>query len=262
MPNIATLMRLAREAEASRVGYDQNQRWTWLDQAGRRIVPDRETDCSALTLGLFWLAGWPVNISGTCYTGNAAELCRRAGFEVKDVRGWSLQALKNTLKAGDALVGPGHIILAMDDGSWLSAENDERGRSAGGRAGDQTGREVRFRAPYQRSKGWVHLLRPHAAAPEPQERSAGAELTVDGQRGPKTTRALQRWVHATPDGIIGRDTIRKLQDRVGARVDGVMGRETITKLQTLLGVYADGQWGPNTNRALQTYFNRERWMLG
>lgn len=170
-PTIDKLLDYARQAEAAGTGYDQGQRWDWLDRVRRQIVRGAEADCSALTLGLYWLAGYPVDISGTVHTGNAEALCRAAGFAVIDVTGWDLARIVAALKAGDGLLGrppaatSGHIVLVGDDGRWLSAEQDEEGRSSGGQAGDQTGVEVLWRAPYMRSKGWTRILRPPADPP-------------------------------------------------------------------------------------------------
>ncbi len=203
MPEISELIRLAREAEHSKVGYDQGQRWTWLDRAGRRIVPDKETDCSALTLGLYWLAGWPVDISGTCWTGNAEKLCRDAGFTVIDISEWDTRRLRRDPIAGDALVGPGHIILVGDDGTWLSAEFDERGKASGGAPGDQSGREVRWREPYARSSGWKRLLRPPTGG-------APVQLLAEA-KGPELL---------IVDGELGRYTVSEWQKAVGVAVTG------------------------------------------
>lgn len=44
-----------------------------------------------------------------------------------------------------------------------NAENDERMKSSGGQAGDQTTKEVRIRDWYNRTKGWSHVIRPKDA---------------------------------------------------------------------------------------------------
>ena len=171
MASIKGLLDLAVKAEASGVGYDQSERDSWLDRVKRQIIRDAETDCAALVLGLYWLAGYGIDISGLAYTGNAEALARAAGFGVIDVTGWDLARIVAALKPGDGLLGrppaatSGHIVLVGDDGRWLSAEADERGRSAGGQAGDQTGVEVRWREPYMRSAGWTRILRPPADPP-------------------------------------------------------------------------------------------------
>lgn len=258
-PTIAHLLDLARSTESTRVGYDQSQRWSWLDVPGRRVVPGRETDCSALTMGLYWLAGWGVDISGTCYTGNAAALAARAGFEVTPVSGWDSARLYGALRAGDGLLGPGHIVLVGDDGRWLSAESDEEGRSAGGMAGDQTGLEVRWRAPYMRGRGWSHILRPPVSGDVPPAvplaSAPRTALVVDGGFGRRTLTALQRWLGVTADGKLGPVTSRALQRKLGVSVDGIWGRETTRALQRLVGVRVDGVWGRETTRGLQRYLN-------
>lgn len=50
----------------------------------------------------------------------------------------------------------GEIYMAVIIGS---ARIDERGKASGGKAGDQTGKEVSTQNWYKHSKGWV-LLRP------------------------------------------------------------------------------------------------------
>jgi len=161
-------VRLGREIKAARIGYSQemsgpNSRWSWLDLAHRVIVPGKSGDCSSIVLGLYVLAGYPVDISGLCYTGNAAALTRAAGFSVTRFSG-----RLSDLRPGDALVEPGrHIVLILDGGECLSPETNELGRATGGRAGDQTGREVRIRPVYLRDAsradgGWTYLLRPPA----------------------------------------------------------------------------------------------------
>lgn len=258
-PTIAHLLDLARDTEATRVGYDQSQRWSWLDVPGRRVVPGRETDCSALTMGLYWLAGWAVDISGTCYTGNAAALARAAGFELIPVSGWDSARLYGALRPGDGLVGPGHMILTGDGGRWLSAEGDEEGRSSGGMAGDQTGLEVRWRAPYMRARGWTHILRPPVTgdipAAVPLASAPRSLLVVDGDFGRRTLTALQRWLGVTPDGKLGPITSRALQRKLGVREDGLWGKVTVRALQRLVGVRVDGKWGRETTRGLQRYLN-------
>ena len=227
-PTIGRLLDLARQAEAAGTGYDQGQRWDWLDRIARQIVRSREADCSALTLGLYWLAGYPVDVSGLAYTGNAEALCRAAGFEVIDVSGWDLPRIVAALRAGDGLLGPGHIVLVGDDGRWLSAEQDEEGRSAGGAAGDQTGVEVLWRQPYMRSKGWTRILRPPADPP------VAAPLLAGGLTH-RVRWASELNVRATaPSG-----------GKLGPIVATVKGGATGARARKLPGadvLAADGQW--------------------
>ncbi|MFV0451182.1 MAG: transglycosylase family protein [Propioniciclava sp.] len=85
--------------------------------------------------------------------------------------------------------------------------------------------------------------------------SVQGPLAVDGKLGPKTTRAMQRWVGTSADGIWGRKTTRALQSKVGAKVDGIRGPQTTRKTQAKVGADVDGVWGSQTTRALQRYLN-------
>lgn len=150
---IAQVIALGRKAEGTKVGYDQGQRWSYLDKKNKKLILNKETDCSALTAGIFFLAGYPINISGACWTGNIASLVKAAGGKVLRF------TKKSDVRPGDAVVGTGHVILALSKNEWLSAEADEHGRKAGGSSGDQTRKEVYIRAPYDRSRGWDYILR-------------------------------------------------------------------------------------------------------
>ncbi|WP_269779331.1 transglycosylase family protein [Propioniciclava soli] len=97
--------------------------------------------------------------------------------------------------------------------------------------------------------------RPPVPAPAPAP--ATGKLAEDGKLGPATTRALQRWVGASPDGRWGPATTRALQAKVGARVDGRRGPETTRKTQALIGHPQTGVWGSSTTLALQRYLNQQ-----
>ena len=233
-PTIDKLLDLARQAEAAGTGYDQGQRWDWLDRVTKQIIRGAEADCSALTLGLYWLAGYPVDVSGLAYTSNAEALCRAAGFGVVDVTGWDAARLYGALKAGDGLLGrppaatSGHIVLVGDDGRWLSAEQDEAGRSAGGQAGDQTGVEVLWRKPYMRSRGWTRILRPPADPP------VAAPLVAGGLTH-RVRWASELNVRATaPSG----GKLGTIVTTVKGGTDGARGR----KLPGADVLASDGQW--------------------
>jgi peptidoglycan hydrolase-like protein with peptidoglycan-binding domain len=87
-----------------------------------------------------------------------------------------------------------------------------------------------------------------------------AALAVDGQLGPHTYQALQRYLnargaHLDVDGEFGPETKRALQRQLGVAVDGIIGRATVRALQSWVGAAVDGQWGPNTSRRLQITLN-------
>lgn len=80
-------------------------------------------------------------------------------------------------------------------------------------------------------------------------------ITVDGQLGPQTTRALQYALGITVDGEFGPQTAQALQTWLGVLPDGSIGPVSTRALQAKLGVTQDGEWGPITTTALQTYLN-------
>jgi resuscitation-promoting factor RpfA len=83
------------------------------------------------------------------------------------------------------------------------------------------------------------------------------ELAVDGVMGPMTTRAIQRWVGATPDGAFGPLSKKALQRKVGAIADGAIGPQTIRALQITIGARPDGagHLNPSTVKKQQAYLN-------
>jgi vancomycin permeability regulator SanA len=149
-------MQLAADLMAkANLGYDQNQRWTFLDKKNKKIIPNKETDCSASSGGIAFLGGYPVDLSGTFYTGNFAKKMAAAGFAIIPFKSLS------QVKAGDFLLTPGHhVVFARTAKKFFSAEYDERGHSAGGKSGNQNGRETRYRTAYVRPGGWRYIVRP------------------------------------------------------------------------------------------------------
>lgn len=159
-PTISGLISLARKIKPAKIGYDQARRWTWLDKKNKKIVKNKSADCSSLCAGLAWLAGYNVNISGTCFTGNLDVLMKNAGWKV-----YKFKKLSD-VKPGDMVLKKGkHVALVLSENEWLSAQADERGKGRGGQLGDQTGRELVIRSPYNISGGWDYILRPPADKP-------------------------------------------------------------------------------------------------
>lgn len=211
---ISQMTSLAKKAEGTKVGYDQGQRWSFLDKKNKSLISNKETDCSALCAGIAYLAGYPINISGTCWTGNLDVLFKAAGWKVLKYTN------KNAVKAGDVVLKKkAHAVFAISKTEWLSAEADERGKASGGQAGDQTGKEVRIRAPYERSGGWDYILRPPAdsVAPTPPPKPSESYVTVTAQQ---LANALAK---------VGSSTTRS---QVQVRRDG-------TKVPTSLAALAD-----------------------
>lgn len=152
---IPSMQSWADKLNKANVGYDQDQRWTFLNKSSRTLVSGKECDCSSSCGAIAWLAGFKVDLDGL-YTGNFASKFKAAGFSIIDFTSLS------KVKTGDFLVTPGHhVVFVRDSSRWWSAEADENGNATGGKAGDQTGSECRYRAPYIRPGGWTSIVRPN-----------------------------------------------------------------------------------------------------
>ena len=84
------------------------------------------------------------------------------------------------------------------------------------------------------------------------------QLLVDGQMGPRTVHALQRWTGTTPNGVFRARTVKALQRTVGVIPDGRLGSRTIRALQSTINAPRDGAKKLNlaTVVRLQKYLNR------
>lgn len=237
--NLDLMRRYAEDLERLGTGYDQGDRWSFNPaRDGQSVVAYKETDCSSSCAAIVRAGGFPMDTRDPIYTGNFKEKATAVGFEAISVYGLTLSEIVMRLRSGDFLLGPGHVIFASTPMKWWSAENDEYRRKAGGMAGDQTGLEARFRAPYARSRGWQWILRPPLAAapPAPVE-----PIKVEGVK----PRAIE-W--KSPSETL----IRVTQEIVGAAVDGDKGprtRESTRRLQAKLGVQQDGHFGAGTAEA-------------
>lgn len=151
---VARLQKACDLVEASNPGYDQGNRWSFFDRKTLKLKSRGELDCSSGCGAIAALAGYPVNLTDPFYSGNFVERMISTGL-FKAIRFTTV----GKVKPGDFLVGPGHVVFVRDQKRWWSAESDERGKASGGKAGDQTGRETRFRAPYGRARGWSTIVR-------------------------------------------------------------------------------------------------------
>lgn len=158
--SIAAMNEFFTQAASRNIGYDQHTRWSFLNRATKKLVPNTAADCSSLCLGGMWACGYKVNIDGTAYTGVFVELAKAAGFTAISVSGWSSTKLYAAIRTGDFLLGPGHVLYILTPSKWVTADSDERGKAYGGQPGDQTGKEVYIRNPYMRSAGWTYIVRP------------------------------------------------------------------------------------------------------
>ena len=94
-----------------------------------------------------------------------------------------------------------------------------------------------------------------AKAPAKLVAKATGRLVADGNFGPATIKALQRWLWVKADGLAGITTWRALQTRLGISVDGMIGPKTWRAVQAMVGARADGIPGPATIKALQRFLN-------
>jgi hypothetical protein len=92
-------------------------------------------------------------------------------------------------------------------------------------------------------------------APKPPAPPAGPSISIDGDFGSQTKRALQTALGVTADGDFGPASTRALQTFLGIAADGSWGSATTRALQGFLGVPEDGSFGAQTVRALQASLN-------
>jgi hypothetical protein len=173
MGSIAKMVAAAKAIDKSNAGYDQNQRRTFFD--GKKLVKNKECDCSTCCGVIAKLGGYPVDLSGTFYTGNFAAKLKKAGFKVFKFTNLS------AVKVGDFLLKPGkHVEFVSAKDKFFSAHIDERGKASGGKAGDQTGKEVGYRSPYNYAGGWEYIVRPPAEkADSKPAASTSSKKTID-----------------------------------------------------------------------------------
>lgn len=126
MPNIQTAVNfMVNTANDNSHGYDQEN----------RNGPDY--DCSSLVATALNKAGFDVPI--TAYTGDIEKYLTKCGFK-KCSTPW---------KAGDIHITPGkHMCMSIDASRIAQASINEKGKTTGGKTGDQTGNEINIRAYY------------------------------------------------------------------------------------------------------------------
>lgn len=255
--------------DRANLGYDQANRWD--------IRPDGECDCSSLG---YWVADeagayeLPADYrTRTLYTGTIA----------RDLVEWGWQRLAPTITAlrpADYLLSENHhVAICVAGYGWgatlAEANIDERGRTTGGQAGDQTDRETRLVGVYEYYAGWDCILRPPGAE-YPKD-----ELDVDGWLGAASVTAWQRQLGTTPDGEVsgqvrdnashfrnllavtwersGSQMVMAIQRKVGATPDGIIGPQTVRAIQNFVDVTADGYLGHETACAIQRSINAGEW---
>lgn len=159
-------------------GYSQSDRWG----------PDY--DCSSLVITALEAGGFPVKKKyGATWTGNMRTALANCGFT--DVA--SLVDLKTGvgLQTGDILLKPyGHteMVCSTQPLKLVGAHIDERGKTMGGKKGDQTGREIAVGGYY--NYPWKYVFRYVKEKPT-RDIHAVALAVIDGIYGNGVTRMIK-----------------------------------------------------------------------
>lgn len=157
-------------AKDDRHGYDQNRRWGNPDY-----------DCSALVISAWEKAGVPVKSKGATYTGNILSVFKKCGF--KDVTKEVNLSTGAGMQRGDVLLRTGkHVAMYCGNRKLVHASINEKGTTKGGKAGDQTGKEICIRSYY--NKPWSNVLRYY----ESDNLSQVAKDVIAGKYGSGTKR--------------------------------------------------------------------------
>ena len=220
------------------VGYDQGNRWDVRDGG--------ETDCSALVITALKRSGF--DVGGATYTGNMLSNLTARGWRV--VARYPQSA--TGLRAGDILLNDtNHTVMYIGAGLIAQASIDERGRIAGGQAGDQSGYETNVRPFYVYAHGgWPHVLR-YVGAVQTVAASTGIPASSFNPNGydKAYVKDVQTRLKAVGysvgssgvDSILGEDTfnaVKAFQKGKGLVVDGIPGPETLSALRAAVAAKA------------------------
>lgn len=98
--------------------------------------------------------------------------------------------------------------------------------------------------------------KPASAVPALPGQVTPKNLVVDGDLGPLTVAAINRWTGRGNTSRWDKAARVALQKKIGVKPDSIVGKKTVTRLQTVVGAKPDGDWGKNTTIAIQKYLNR------
>lgn len=175
---------------------------------------------------------------------------------------WRSEADLHEIKPGDIVLfdfgtpGAKHVGLAeryLGNGVAQTIEGNTSPTNAGSQ--NNGGGVYRRQRSGASIMGWVdmsgYLL---DKAPSKAPAKAG-RLVVDGQLGPQTFRAIERWLGVPVKGTWTLWDVKALQRELGNTPTGKVNRWTVNQLQRKVGAKVDGQWGPATTKALQRWLN-------
>lgn len=180
------------------VGYDQNQRTTLFSEMRRvgwdpaKITKNCETDCSAMIAVILNAIG--IRVSKDIYTGNMVKAIMDTG-KFSKFTGATYCKQDKYCRYGDIIVNESsHVIMALQDGA--GTKELDRTKPATTTSSTKTDRVKKGQ------RGLNSML--------------GAELVIDGSRGPQTRKCE---IMAVQYGA-------NKQFRTGLAVDGLFGRAT------------------------------------
>lgn len=217
-----------RVANDPSIGYSQD--------ADERFSTSR--DCSSLVILAWEYAGVPVYSKyGATYTGNMKKAFLAAGF-IDVTSSINLKTGEGLLPADVLLRSTGHTGMSSHNGMMVHAQSNEKGKTTGGKKGDQTGREI-FERKYYNSP-WDTVLR----YPEEEEssftitkilRNVKPNKTYDKEVAMLQTALVKEGYLTEPevDGLFWDDTeaaVIMFQGSNGLVKDGIVGASTIGAL--------------------------------
>lgn len=154
-------------------------------------------------------------------------------------------------------------FLVSQDGNYVRTIE---GNTSSGSRGSQTngGGVYRRRRPRSWVRGAISLKTEYSSMTSSGSRTFRStvvtkdtkEITVDGQLGPQTYSAWEKYQNLPINGVWDRMDVRSLQSWVSRNRTGKLSREDVKSIQRKLGVNADGVWGRQTTIALQQFLNR------
>jgi len=260
-------------------GYSWDPRWgedgkpvKTITVFGRKYSYDRGSyDCasSVITAWKAALKGTKYEhaLDGATYTGNMRSVFVKSGLFV-----W--KPMSFIAHPGDLYLNESqHVAMCQTQVPDMMSEFciNEKGEVYGGKVGDQTGKEAAINPFREEFDGILHyngkadFTVTDATAPTPTpvptpSTQPAANLAVDGDWGPLTTKELKRQLGIKVNGKQDGALYKALRAKIGPKAK--VGNELkFTKplkrsLQRKLGVEPDGIIGPITVKALQRALNK------
>lgn len=206
-------------------GYDQAYRW---GEYG-------DYDCSSAVITAWQTAGVPVKSNGATYTGNMKNVFLNTGFS--NVKSSIVLSSGSGLVRGDVLLNSSsHTAMFIGNGQIVHASQNENGKATGGKAGDQTRKEICIRSYY--NSPWDCILRYNEGGSTPP--ASGNTIIQAGQVQANNFTGSS----IATDGVRGAET-----KKVGIKV-----LQKAMNLDYNAGLVVDGIWGTASKNALGTHY--------